>query len=222
MSVNQVVIYAAGGFGRELAWLVESCTLETDRYEVACFVDDDPRKQGLSLNGIPVLALRESRNRFPEARMVAAIGSPQGREKTVALATEAGFAWTTLVHPRVERSRSIEIGEGTVVCAGTVMTVNIALGRHVQININCTLGHDVIMGDYATLAPGVHLSGWVHLGRRVYVGTGAVLLPGTQDAPMVVGDDAVIGAGAVVTKPVPSGVTVVGIPAKPIERSPRA
>jgi len=75
-----------------------------------------------------------------------------------------------------------------------------------------------MMGDFTTLAPGVHISGCVHLGKRVYVGTGAVIINGTQEEPIVIGDDAVIGAGACVIKSVPTGQTVVGVPARPLPR----
>jgi UDP-3-O-[3-hydroxymyristoyl] glucosamine N-acyltransferase len=97
-------------------------------------------------------------------------------------------------------------------------TTNIRLGHHVQINLDCTIGHDVVMGDFTTLAPGVHVSGWVHFGKRVYVGTGAVLINGTEDRPLTVGDDAVIGVGAVVTKSVPTGETWGGVPAGLLRR----
>ncbi len=66
------------------------------------------------------------------------------------------------------------MGKGTVICAGCILTTNIKMGNHVQINLDCTIGHDVIMDDYATLAPGVHVSGYVSLGKRVYVGTGQI------------------------------------------------
>jgi len=134
-------------------------------------------------------------------------------------AAAAGFSFATLVHPRVERSSWIRMGTGTVICAGNILTTNIVLGEHVQINLDCTVGHDVIMGDFATLAPGAHISGCVQVGRRAYVGTGAVIINGTQDNPILIGDDAVIGAGACVTRNVEPGATVVGVPAKPVQRS---
>ena len=219
MQSRQIAIYGGGGFAREVAWLVEACNVDRERYHVVCFVDDNAANHGRLLNGIPVTGLLEARDRFPEARVVGAVGTPKTRQLLMEKAAAAGFQFEVIVHPRVERSRWIEVGSGTVICAGNILTTNIVLGQHVQINLDCTIGHDVLMGDYATLAPGVHVSGCVHLGQRVYVGTGAVIINGTQEQPIVIGDDAVVGAGACVTKSVPAGLTVVGVPAKPLQRS---
>lgn len=218
MMATQIAIYGAGGFAREVAWLVEDISTDTHPFQVVCFIDDNEANHGLVLNDIPVMGLETARARFPAAQVVSGIGSPQIREKVMRKAEAAGFISATLIHPRVERSRWITVGPGTVICAGNILTVNITIGAQVQINLDCTIGHDVVMGDYTTLAPGVHVSGWVHFGKRVYVGTGAVILQGTHDAPLTIGDDAVIGAGAVVTKPVPPGVTVVGVPARPLQK----
>lgn len=206
-------IYGAGGFAREVAWLVERCGEEP-----VCFIDDDPETHGTVLNGLPVMGLDDVRRKFGNSAVVGAIGTPQGRERAMGRAVEAGLLPQTYVHPDAEMSRWIDIGEGTVICAGNILTTNIHLGRHVQINLDCTVGHDVRMGEFTTLAPGVHVSGWVHFGRRVYVGTGAVFVNGTRDSPVFIGDDAVVGAGACVTRSVESGVTVVGVPAKPLPR----
>jgi sugar O-acyltransferase (sialic acid O-acetyltransferase NeuD family) len=210
----EVAIYGAGGFAREVAWLIDSCP----GHRSLCFVDDDEAHQGQLLNGYPVLSLAAARERFPAARIVGAIGSPRAREVVSSKAAAAGFAPATIIHPCVEISRWVKVGDGTVICAGSILTTNIELGEHVQINIDCTIGHDAILSDYATLAPGVHVSGGVHLGKRAYVGTGAVIINGTPDKPLVIGDDAVVGAGACVTRSVEPGVTVVGVPAKPLTR----
>ncbi len=214
-----IAIYGAGGFAREVAWLVESCNTDQEQYRVACFIDDNEQTHGMILNGVPVMGLQEAYHRFPEARLVGGIGSPQIRQRVLEKAAMIGFRFETIIHPRVERSSWIEIGVGTVICAGSILTTNIILGQHVQINLDCTIGHDVIMGDYATLAPGAHISGHVHLGQRAYVGTGAVIINGTQDTPIIIGEDVVVGAGACVTKSVPAGLTVVGVPARPLQRS---
>jgi sugar O-acyltransferase (sialic acid O-acetyltransferase NeuD family) len=218
MQTKQIAIYGAGGFAREVAWLAQSCNKISEKYQVVCFVDDDEANHGKVLNGIPVMGLEQVSRQFPQARIVGGVGSPQARRLLMGKAAAAGFGFETIIHPNVERSQWIEIGTGTVICAGNILTTNITLGQHVQINLDCTIGHDVVMGDFATLAPGVHVSGCVHLGRGVYVGTGAVIVNGTQDSPLVIGDDAVIGAGACVTKSIPPGVTAVGVPARPLQK----
>lgn len=211
----EVVIYGGGGFAREVAWLAESCQDQGEPYEVVAFVDDDRQQQGRILNGIPVVSLDVAAAKHQGARIVAAVGDPATRKTLMERAELSRWVPATLVHERTELSRFVEIGEGTVVCAGNILTTNIRLGRHVHVNLDCTIGHDVILGDFTTLAPGVHVSGWVHMGERVYVGTGAVIINGTAERPIIIGDGAVVGAGACVTKSVASDVTVVGVPARP-------
>jgi len=211
MTPPRIAVYGGGGFAREVAWLAEACG-----HEVVCFIDDDPSKIGRTLNDIRVLSIEEAASAFTDAHVAAAIGSPKTRETVTRRAEQHGFRLATLVHPRVERSRWVTFGDGAVICAGNILTTNITIGRHVQINLDCTIGHDVIMDDFATLAPGVHVSGWVTLGRRAYVGTGASIINGTEDRPLVIGEDAVVGAGACVTRSVDPGVTAVGVPARPL------
>jgi len=213
MNTKSIIIYGASGFGRELAWLAETC-----QAKVVCFVDDDAAKQGKDLNRIPVLDLADAGEKFPEAAVVAAVGNPKIREHLVVKMLKTGFGFETLIHPRTELSRWIETGAGTVICAGCILTTNIIFGKHVQINLDSTIGHDVVMDDYATLAPGVHISGHVHLGKRVYVGTGAVIINGKEGSPLTIGTDAIIGAGACVTKSIPQGETWVGVPARPLHQ----
>lgn len=217
MSANQIAVYGAGGFGREVAWLAQSAVIGGEGVEVVCFIDDDEAVCGAILNNFEVLPLFQANEKYPDACVVSGIGVPKIRELTMGKARAAGFGYATLVHPRTEMSKWVEVGEGSVICAGNILTTNITLGRHVQINLDCTIGHDVIMGDYATLAPGVHVSGYVHIGKRAYIGTGAVIINGTQDNPIVIGDDVVIGAGACVTKSISCG-TWGGVPAKELHQ----
>ena len=221
--MKPIGIYGASGFGREVAWLIEECAKTGVPYKTACFIDDNPTKCGKILNGIPIMALEQAVKTYPGLAVVSGIGNPRLREQLMSRAAEMGSSFETIVHPRVERSRWIEMGEGTVICAGCILTTNIQLGKQVQINLDCTIGHDVVMGDYSTLAPGVHISGWVHFGQRVYVGTGAVIINGTEESPLHLGDDVIIGAGACVTKSIIS-VTWGGYPpshceSEPVERT---
>lgn len=213
---KKIAIYGGGGFSREVAWLVQSCNRNQAVYEVACFIDDNPQLQGQVLNQIPVLSFDEVKEKYTYLKVIGAIGNPKIRQIVMEKVANAGFGTETIIHPNVEYSQWVEFGKGTIICAGNILTANIVLGEHVHINLDCTIGHDVIMGDYTTLAPGVHVSGWVHLGKRVYVGTGAVIINGTRDNPLILGDDVIVGAGACVTKSVKPGMTVVGVPAKPL------
>ena len=214
MATKSFLIYGAGGFAREVAWLIEACSHQT-----LAFIDDNPARVGQVLNDIPVISFDSAQETYTDSEVVVAIGSPQTRQMVSEKVLARGFKIGTLIHPRIEKSRWVTIAEGAVICAGNILTTNITLDKHVQINLDCTIGHDVIMREYVTLAPGVHISGHVHLHERAYVGTGAVIINGTQDNPIIIGADAVIGAGACVTKSVPAGVTVVGVPAKPLNRS---
>jgi sugar O-acyltransferase (sialic acid O-acetyltransferase NeuD family) len=216
MKKIEIAIYGAGGFAREVAWLAESCCTESQIYEVRCFIEDDPRHHGQKLDDIQILDLETARAQFPQARLVAAVGSPRLRQRLIEKAEAVGFDFETIVHPRVERSKRVSIGRGTIICAGNILTTNITIGEHVLMNLNCTIGHDCIVGNFTTLTPGIHVSGCVHIGERVFIGTGAVINNGTHDNPLVIGDGAVIGSAACVTKSVPAGLTVVGVPAKPL------
>jgi sugar O-acyltransferase (sialic acid O-acetyltransferase NeuD family) len=212
---RRVVIVGAGGFAREVAWLLEQIAQSgSDDLELVGYCDDDPARRGQSIRGVPVVALEDARASLGAEFFTPAIGSPKAREAVVSRAVSARLEPISLVHPRVERSRYVEIGAGAVVCAGCILTTDIVVGRYSQLNLDCTVGHDVVLGEFATLAPGVHVSGNVHLGRRSYVGTGAAIINGTSGEPLVVGEDAVVGAAACVTRDVAPGVTVVGVPAK--------
>jgi len=213
MKKKKLAVYGAGGFGREVAWLAQKIFDKNHEFEVVCFIDDDPKICGTQFNDLKVLSLSQAKKAHADLCVVSGIGVPNVREKTIKKAIAAGFSFSTLIHPNVEMSQWIEIGEGTVICAGNILTTNITLGKHVQINLDCTIGHDVVMEDYATLAPGVHLSGYVHVGERVYIGTGAVIINGIKGKPIVIGKDAVIGAGTCVTKSIPPSETWVGVPA---------
>ncbi len=213
--MKQILIYGAGGFAREVAWLIESCQGGEQALNVAGFIDDNALNQGQVINELEVFSLEKAKERFPDAFFTVAIGSSQLREKLTEKAIQIGLKEITLVHPRVEASRFVEYGEGTVVCAGSMLTTNIKLGRGVQINLNCTVGHDVVMEDFVTLAPGVCVSGCVHIKRGAYIGTAVSIINGTIDKPLIIGEGAVIGAAACVTRDIPAGVTAVGIPAKP-------
>lgn len=210
-SNERLLIFGAGGFGREVAWLAQQCRGE---HADIVFCVDQPGYLSAPVNGIPVRLLEEIAAEAGRGlEYVVALGDPAQRARISALYQAMGIRATTLVHPRVEASRWIEIGPGSILCAGVIATTNIGIGSHVHINLDCTIGHDVTIGDFATLCPGVHVSGNVTIGSRAFIGTGATIINGSSRSPLSIGDGAVVAAGACVTKPVEPGALVAGVPA---------
>ena len=92
-------------------------------------------------------------------------------------------------------NRSTKIGDGSIICDGTVITTNVTIGKFVTLNLNCTVGHDSVIGDFTTIAPGTNISGNVKIGRRLDIGSNVVIIPGVE-----LPDGGIVGAGSVVTK----------------------
>ncbi len=146
-----------------------------------------------------------------DAGYVIAIGAGEVRRRLDERLTAAGRQALTLIHPMATVGGDNRIAEGCILTAGSRVTTNITLGRHTQLHVNSTIGHDSVLDDFVSVYPGATVSGNVHLGEAVTIGTGANVLPG-----VTIGAGAFVGAGAVVTADVEPGVTVVGVPARPI------
>lgn len=219
-TMRDLLVYGAGGFGREVAWLAADHNRGVDVWRVVGYVDDAKSGRGATIHDVPILHPDEARVCYPHAAVALAVGNPAIRAKLADEIHARGFPEAMLVHPDTRIGPHVEIGDGAVICAGCTLTTDITIGRQVQINLHCTVGHDAVLGDFVTLAPGVHVSGNVHLERGVYVGTGASIINGREDQPLVIGAGAVIGAQACVTKSVPPGQTWVGVPATAKTRHP--
>jgi sugar O-acyltransferase (sialic acid O-acetyltransferase NeuD family) len=134
------------------------------------------------------------------------------------LKSELHFA--TLIHPTasfgVGQRERVEAAIGSVVCAGVRFTNNIQVGIFTIFNLNCTVGHDTIIDNFANLSPGANISGNVHIGAKCWIGTGAVVLQGQPGTKLTIGPAAVIGAGAVVIHDCEADGVYAGVPAKRI------
>jgi sugar O-acyltransferase (sialic acid O-acetyltransferase NeuD family) len=140
------------------------------------------------------------------------IGTPQSRLR-VADGLKAKYPntpWPPIIHPSATYDpQTTRIGEGVMIGAGAILTVNVVLEDFCMINFGATIGHESRIGRGAVVNPGANISGGVEIGEGALVGAGAVVLQYHR-----VGANAVVGAGAVVTKDVPEGKTVVGVPAR--------
>ena len=147
-----------------------------------------------------------------------AIANSKVREKLANRLTQDGIQHLAIQAINTVILDEVEVGEGSLLCPFTCLTSNIKIGKFFHANIYSYVAHDCVIGDYVTFAPGVKCNGNIHIEDHAYIGTGAIIKQGTPDKPLVIGKGAVIGMGAVVTKSVPAGVTVVGNPARILEK----
>lgn len=206
MTPEPLAIYGTGGAGRELAWQAE----DTGAWRVVAYVDDDPAKQGRCIGAVPVVPLPAR----PCDAIAVAIGTPFIRRTMVEKAEAAGYSVVGIRHHSAIVAPSARVGDGLVLCMGSVISVDCTIGRHVRIDMGSLVHHDANVGDYVTISPRVTVCGHVEIHEEAFIGAGATIKNGTPGKPLVICAGAVVGAGAVVTEDVPSGVTVVGVPAR--------
>lgn len=203
--MRDIIIVGAGGHGVEVAWLARRCGRK-----IKGFLDDTPEKKNTTIMGVNVLGSFASVNQYKECEFIIAIGSPRSRKKIIdSYFSTQQFLFATLIDPSAVIGDNIEIGHGSMICAGSILTVNVNIGEHCIINVNSTLSHGVKLGNFVTIAPNVGLSGDVKLGNIVEIGANAVLRE-----KLVVNEGAMIGMGAVLTKDVEINHVMIGNPAK--------
>jgi sugar O-acyltransferase (sialic acid O-acetyltransferase NeuD family) len=142
-----------------------------------------------------------------------ALGDNKERERVMRDAEANGLAGVTLVHPAAIIEDHVTLGDGAVISAGAILITECRIGRGAIVNTGASVDHESDVGECAQISPGCRLAGRVVVGDRVFLGMAACVLPGRR-----IGADAVVGAGAVVIDDVPAGVTVVGAPARIVER----
>lgn len=196
-------IIGAGGFGREVYWSLAP----TERLGLVFFVDD------LYWDGRDGTVLPMSDFDPSEYEVVVAIGDPEQRRRVVG-SLPTGTRFFTHVHESVSiLDPNVVIGEGSIVCAGTVITCNVRIGRHAHLNLQSSVGHDVEIGDFFTTAPGARVSGNCRIGDLVYLGTNSAVRERTN-----VCDGVTVGMQAAVVRDILRPGTYVGVPAKMIQR----
>ena len=119
----------------------------------------------------------------------------------------------TLVHPNAVISKWVKIGEGAIICAGSIITCDIEIGKHSQLNLNTTIGHDCVIGDFFTTAPNVNISGNCTFKNHVYFGTSSSIKQGLS-----IVENVIIGMGAIVTKNITESGVYIGNPARILKK----
>lgn len=216
MSKNLYGVYGASGFGREVMPVVrDQLSAQGVPRDRIVFIDDNSSHP--SLNGHDVLTFDQFLKIDAECRYVSlAIANSAIREKLAARCFAAGVLLFDVTASNVVRMDEALIDNGAILAPFVTITSNVRVGKNFHANIYSYVAHDCVIGDFVTFAPAVRCNGNVVIEDHAYIGTGAILKQGRPDKPLVVGRGAVVGMGAVVTKDVPPGVTVVGNPARPL------
>jgi len=206
---RDLVIYGAGGFGREVRLMIEQINADRAQWNILGFVDDG--KAGTVVDDLEVLGGMDYLvNQSKPLSVVLALADGNLRKQLVHKLKPSRLEFPTLIHPGANTgdAKRNTFGEGTIITDGNILTTNIRMGNFVIINLMCTIGHDVILGDYCSVMPGCNISGNVTIGEGTFLGTGSKVLQNLQ-----LGSGCKVGAGAVVVKSVGAGHTLVGVPA---------
>lgn len=212
--IGDLIIYGAGGAGRELAFSLSLENNVNKKWRLTGFVDDDKTLWGKTINGIPLQGGFEWLCMNGGSIAITTVGNPVGKRELVQrLKKSQNISFPLIIGPNSIVSDTIAWGEGCIVSLSfNWISPNVKIGNFVFVNCTTRIGHDVVIGDYTTVFSGIDISGGAQIGCDCIIGSGVTINPNVK-----IGDGAIIGAGSVVTKDIPSKVIAAGVPAKVIK-----
>ena len=209
--MKKIVLFGAGGFGREVASIIEVLNTISPVYELVGFLDDGTDfSEGIMINGYPFLGRREwIINHKEDVVCVCTIGNSKIRSIIQRELTGQGVTFETIIAFGSYVGPNTELGDGCVLYGGITVSVNCKIGAGVLLNQQVNIGHDVTIGDFTTIMPTTGISGNCIVGSEVLIGGHSFIIPGRK-----IGDGATVAAGSIVFSNVKAGTTVLGNPAK--------
>ena len=207
-------IYGASGCGRSLMPVArQQLARESDASEIV-FIDD-ALESVADVNAHRAMNYLAFLNETASEKYVQiAIANSHVREKIAQRLKMDGIHLWSIIADHVVLMDQIELAEGSALSPFVTIGSNVKIGKYFHANLYSYVEHDCVIGDFVTFAPGVKCNGNIHIQDHAYIGAGAMIKQGTPDQPLIIGAGAVVGMGAVVTKSVPAGATVVGNPAR--------
>lgn len=215
-----LIIIGAGGHGSELSSYLPDLCAQGEKVRLVGFVDENKPRGSWGATEIlgDFNALESFVGQYSATVFwyITAVGDNPTRrrlvEKVESLGVQNVRSWT-LRHPNAIVGKAVDIGAGTCLAPGSIVTTRTRIGRHCILNVNVSVSHDCVFGDFVNLNPGAVICGDVRLGEGCYIGAGATVIDKVS-----VGEWSIIGAGAVVVDDIPAHVTAVGVPARAIKR----
>ncbi len=208
-----MLIVGAQGFAKEILSLVDNS--QQSPWESIAFFDDINLDNDSIYKKFPILHTKEAVQQhfnIHGPHFVLGVGNPAVRVKLNQLMIDLGGEPISIISKQaIVGQFDTNIGKGTTIGDGVIITISVSVGVNCLINIASTIGHDCLIGDFVEICPNVSISGNCKIGAHSFIGTGAILLPGIE-----LGPNTVVGAGTVVTKSFPSGVKLIGSPAKAV------
>ena len=207
---KRALIIGAGTYGE-----VYASYLNEAGYEVVGFLDDDLSKHGNKYTGIEVIGSIRELKEIGLFKNVSSVFCPLGnnrlRVKFLQYAAELGFETPNYIHPSVNLAPNLKIGEkGIYILPHTVIMPYVTISNYCMISVNSVVSHHSYLKEGVFLSFGVNVGASLILEKYTYVGIGATIMTGVKS----LGENCLIGAGAVVIKDVPNNAIMAGVPAK--------
>lgn len=203
------VILGAGTYGETYCSF-----LRESGVNVLGFLDDDPKYLNREVLGLPVLGdmskLKDLRKLYDVDSVYCPIGNNEVRVRLLSKAKELGYKLPNFIHPQACIAPDVKIGNGVYILFGTTIMPHTVIKDYVMISMSVGLGHHSVLEEGVFLSMGCNMGGSIMVKKKAYCGMGSTIMSGVH----VVGENCLIGAGAVVIKDVPDNAVVAGVPAK--------